>query len=118
LRKIVGSEERDRRNQEHVKWKGPSGINEDILEEDIIDPPSKSRTGTNWANTAANATPTRFVIQGNPLKPSSGELRAFWLILDRMSARTSSTPTPQRASAGSRFASRGLIGGTRQHDPH
>jgi hypothetical protein len=90
--KMIRREERDRRIRLR-QVEGVEAYNENIMEADIVNPPVEIQDwNENWANVAANATPTRFVMPGQSSDAFVKESRNFLAILDGMS-KTSSTRT-------------------------
>ena len=99
--KMMRNEERERRRAHQIGSSAMEAHYEDVLEEDIIDPPVSTRDwNESWANAAAKATPTRFVMPGQTSEALAKEVRSFLIILDRIS--TGTTPGGHRQV---RFAS-------------
>ncbi|KIM84627.1 hypothetical protein PILCRDRAFT_818205 [Piloderma croceum F 1598] len=101
--KMNRREERDRRIRLR-QIEGVEAYNEDIMEEDIVDPPVEIQDwNENWANATANAMPTRFVMPGQSSEAFMKESRSFLAILDRMSRTSSTRPHGERRQV--RFSS-------------
>lgn len=57
------------------------------LEEDLVDPPVDTDDWVKgWANEAANATPTRFVVPGQTPEALVKEIHSFMVVLDHMAS--------------------------------
>jgi hypothetical protein len=94
--KMIRSEERDQINGANlIEEKTAKGHGEDIPEEDIVDPPVHIRVwNESWANAAANATPTRFVVPGQSSDKLAKEVQTFLATIDRMAASPSLPQSP------------------------
>lgn len=86
IEKMMRGEERNRRNGARQTDSEAGVQHEDTPEEDIVDPPIHIQDwNESWANAAANATPTRFVMPGQPTEALANEVQNFLDIVDRIS---------------------------------